>query len=125
MDIVLIFNGLGNQMSQYAFYLAKKKRNPKTKFLHYPDWGTYQHNGYELDKIFGIRKQNGEKTVMLTSKEVERMFNVSKRCGAKYGTRYPLCCQAMDYASKRYKSNYISGSCPGATYTLEYNLSIF
>ena len=25
MDIVVIFNGLGNQMSQYAFYLAKKK----------------------------------------------------------------------------------------------------
>ena len=27
MDIVVIFNGLGNQMSQYAFYLAKKKDN--------------------------------------------------------------------------------------------------
>jgi hypothetical protein len=24
MDVVIIFNGLGNQMSQYAFYLKKK-----------------------------------------------------------------------------------------------------
>lgn len=64
MDIVLIFNGLGNQMSQYAFYLAKKKRNRHTKFLQYPDWGTCQHNGYELDKIFGIKKQNGEKSIL-------------------------------------------------------------
>ena len=85
----------------------------------------YETVGKEIIEFLSGRKQNGEKTVMLTSKEVERMFNVSKRCGAKYGTRYPLCCQAMDYASKRYKSNYISGSCPGATYTLEYNLSIF
>ena len=29
MDIVVIFNGLGNQMSQYAFYLAKKKGQRK------------------------------------------------------------------------------------------------
>lgn len=28
MDVVRIFNGLGNQMSQYAFYYAKKKRHP-------------------------------------------------------------------------------------------------
>jgi len=55
MDIVLIFNGLGNQMSQYAFYLAKKQRDPRTRCLYYPDPLTCQHNGYELDKLFGIR----------------------------------------------------------------------
>jgi len=55
MDIVLIFNGLGNQMSQYAFYLAKKQRDPRTRCIHYPDPLTCQHNGYELDRIFDIQ----------------------------------------------------------------------
>jgi len=55
MDIVLLFNGLGNQMSQYAFYLAKKQRDHRTRCIHYPDPLTCQHNGYELDRIFGIQ----------------------------------------------------------------------
>jgi len=58
MDIVLIFNGLGNQMSQYAFYLAKKKTDKNTRVLYYPEPGTCQHNGYELDKLFGIKISN-------------------------------------------------------------------
>ena len=58
MDVVLIFNGLGNQMSQYAFYLAKKKQDDRTKCLYYPEHGTCQHNGYELDSLFGIRMIN-------------------------------------------------------------------
>lgn len=58
MDIVLIFNGLGNQMSQYAFYLAKKKQDKKTKCLYYPENGTCQHNGYELDRLFGVKMEN-------------------------------------------------------------------
>lgn len=54
-----MFNGLGNQMSQYAFYLAKKKRHPfMTFWIYFPeeDTCTSQHNGYELDKVFGIRR---------------------------------------------------------------------
>lgn len=54
MDIVQIFNGLGNQMSQYAFYLAKKKRDSSTKCLYYADKHIDQHNGFELERIFGI-----------------------------------------------------------------------
>lgn len=59
MDIVRVFNGLGNQMSQYAFYLAKKKRHPFMTFWTYlpeKNTSTDQHNGYELDKVFGIRR---------------------------------------------------------------------
>lgn len=55
MDVVLIFNGLGNQMSQYAFYLAKKQVDARTRCLYFPDAWTCQHNGYELDYLFGIR----------------------------------------------------------------------
>lgn len=60
MDIVLIFNGLGNQMSQYAFYLAKRKVNASTKCIYYPDSLTCQHNGFELNNIFGIEMDGCE-----------------------------------------------------------------
>ena len=85
----------------------------------------YEIIGNEIIELLSGRKRNGEKTVVLTAKEVEQILNVSERCGAKRGTRYPLCCQAMDYASRRYKAKYISGSCPGATYKLEYKLTLF
>lgn len=54
MDVVMIFNGLGNQMSQYAFYLAKKHLNPEVKYCCLDN----DHNGYELDRLFGIRKKS-------------------------------------------------------------------
>lgn len=58
MDVVVIFNGLGNQMSQYAFYLAKKRHSPKTVAIF--DYGNaFNHNGYELEKLFGIRILGG------------------------------------------------------------------
>lgn len=54
MDVVIIFNGLGNQMSQYAFYLQKKKISKKTRFI-FSKKSRKIHNGYELDKVFGIK----------------------------------------------------------------------
>ncbi|EFB32300.1 glycosyltransferase, family 11 [Segatella oris F0302] len=54
MDIVLIFNGLGNQMSQYAFYMSKKKFVPQSKCMYYKG-ASNNHNGSELDKLFDIK----------------------------------------------------------------------
>lgn len=58
MDVVRVFNGLGNQMSQYAFYLAKRKKCPNSVcWIFFPDeWGGLQHNGYELDRLFKIER---------------------------------------------------------------------
>ena len=53
MEVVVIFNGLGNQMSQYAFYIAKKKRNKKCSFIFDPE-SKNRHNGSELENVFGI-----------------------------------------------------------------------
>jgi len=50
MDVVVIFNGLGNQMSQYAFYLEKKRINKATYLISF----CKDHNGLELHKVFGI-----------------------------------------------------------------------
>jgi hypothetical protein len=50
MDVVIVFNGLGNQMSQYAFYLQKKNINKSTYFIPF----CKDHNGLELERVFGI-----------------------------------------------------------------------
>lgn len=56
LNIISIAGGLGNQMFQYAFYLSLKHHwYPKdyNKIFIAP----YSvHNGYELDKVFEIRK---------------------------------------------------------------------
>lgn len=55
MDVIRIFNGLGNQMSQYAFYYAKKKKYPfRTTYITNRTESENIHNGYELERIFGI-----------------------------------------------------------------------
>jgi hypothetical protein len=53
MDIVVVFNGLGNQMSQYAFYLAKRHRDPSCRAIFNPQ-SKHEHNGLELERLFGI-----------------------------------------------------------------------
>jgi len=53
----MIFNGLGNQMSQYAFYLIKKKKSASTRFI-FLKKSANVHNGYELDNVFGITKKD-------------------------------------------------------------------
>lgn len=58
MDVVLIFNGLGNQMSQYAFYLAKRRAS-RYCYAIYDRRSKMNHNGYELDRLFGIKNNSG------------------------------------------------------------------
>ena len=53
MEVVLLFNGLGNQMSQYAFYLAKKEK--MRCFFIFDPRSTNEHNGYELERAFNIK----------------------------------------------------------------------
>ena len=49
-----MIGGLGNQMFIYAFYLQMRKRFPGTR-IDLSDMRYYHaHNGYELDRVFGI-----------------------------------------------------------------------
>lgn len=55
MKVVQFLGGLGNQMFQFAFYMALKcrfraVRADLTEFKSYP-----LHNGYELERAFGIK----------------------------------------------------------------------
>lgn len=53
MDIHLIFNGLGNQLSQYAFFLNRRRMGQRAGMF-YAFGG---HNGYELERLFDLPKQ--------------------------------------------------------------------
>lgn len=50
MDVVLIYNGLGNQMSQYSLYLRKKTEGQNVRYICL----NTAHNGIELGRLFGI-----------------------------------------------------------------------
>lgn len=54
-EIIFFQGGLGNQMFQYAFYLAKKHNKSNVEY----DTGLFrlfsQHNGYELERIFNVK----------------------------------------------------------------------
>lgn len=56
MKIVRIIGGLGNQMFQYALYMALKHRFPREKVL--VDTSCFRgygvHNGLELETVFGL-----------------------------------------------------------------------
>lgn len=72
MNIVQIHSGLGNQMFQYAFFLALRKQQQETKidtsiYAHRPS-----HNGYELERIFNIHPPHA------TNEERNKLADVSK-----------------------------------------------
>ena len=61
MLIVCFGQGLGNQMFQYAFYLALKKNYPNCNVMmdinHVIE---KDHNGFELDRVFGIERKQAK-----------------------------------------------------------------
>jgi hypothetical protein len=66
--IIVFSGGLGNQMFQYAFYLAKKKTAPDVYINTYSIWREGLHNGFELDRLFGIKADNSSITVCIVRK---------------------------------------------------------
>ena len=62
--IIIAFGcGLGNQMFQYVFYHNMKERFPDYKVLMEDEKVLkQQHNGYELDKVFGIKNERCAKS---------------------------------------------------------------
>lgn len=58
MIVVCFGQGLGNQMFQYAFYLALQKKYSNCSVLMDIDHIIEKdHNGFELDRIFGIERK--------------------------------------------------------------------
>lgn len=68
MEIVSLSGGIGNQMFQYAFLLAKQKRNQKIKFTSsFFKYFANVHNGFELNRVFTL-SSNNENNNFFTSK---------------------------------------------------------
>lgn len=62
MFIISIDGGLGNQMFEYAFFLAMQERFPNSKcYLDISMMNEETHNGYELERVFGIRMQMADR----------------------------------------------------------------
>lgn len=61
MDIIVLFNGLGNQMSQFAFYLNKKSINSNTEYIIFNN----DHNGFELNNVFNLNLYHNLKRQIL------------------------------------------------------------
>lgn len=58
VDIVNMLGGLGNQMFQYAFWCSLHSRYPdREQYINLTYFQAFaSHNGYELDRVFGIKK---------------------------------------------------------------------
>ncbi|QDO81998.1 alpha-1,2-fucosyltransferase [Shewanella psychropiezotolerans] len=70
MKIVNVVGGLGNQLFQYAFYIALKQQFNEEVKLDISQFNDYKlHNGYELELVF----QLGE--TYSTKKEVEAIYS--------------------------------------------------
>lgn len=52
MDIHILCYGLGNQLSQYAFFLNRRTLNQRAHAF----YAFKQHNGYELNRLFGLKE---------------------------------------------------------------------
>lgn len=75
MKIVNVLGGLGNQMFEYAMYLALKDAHPEEEiYLCTRSYNGYPlHNGYELKRIFGI--EGPEATLSQLLKVAYPIFN--------------------------------------------------
>lgn len=113
----MIFNGLGNQMSQYALYLQKKEISRSTRFI-YSKKSDNIHNGYELGNVFGIQYHDS-----VTNKILYWLFNIISY------KKYPFVSKIVTAISKlfgiqvinenddyNFKPEYLNPSKRGITY---------
>ena len=92
--IISIAGGLGNQMFQYAYYYSQKRRYPELRVL--ADLSFYDasnvHNGYELERIFGITLDCCNETTSAKHRMTNTIFDrVLRKFGVYYaGFHYSL-----------------------------------
>ncbi|GHS99681.1 alpha-1,2-fucosyltransferase [Bacteroidia bacterium] len=68
MEIIVFSGGLGNQLFQYAFYWMKKKTAADVEMNTYSIGREGLHNGFELERLFGIKSGNTSQIVRLVRK---------------------------------------------------------
>ncbi|MBQ3709554.1 MAG: alpha-1,2-fucosyltransferase [Bacteroidales bacterium] len=67
MKLVAVTGGLGNQMFGYAFMLRLSKEHHARLFHPFNDKaGRYGHAGFQLDKVFKLRSEDGKRHLGVT-----------------------------------------------------------
>lgn len=88
-----IGSGLGNQMLDYCDLLASRKMNPSDEFfIETIDYDCKQNrinmwNGYELEKVFGIKERNVKDLFSLKQWE-QIMTDINESCFWDHGWNY-------------------------------------
>lgn len=74
MNYINISAGLGNQMFQYAFYLAYNLEHPMGARMFMRKIS--EHNGYELDRLFGLAYKHNLWTMFLKIPHTGKLMNI-------------------------------------------------
>lgn len=96
MKIVKFLGGLGNQMFQYAFYLALKQQFGKVK-ADLSGFENYElHHGFELEKVFNIQLEKASpfELKLYTS---ERRDWLTRKLRRIYGTKDALQLEKQEF----------------------------
>jgi len=112
MKIVNIIGGLGNQMFQYAFAIALKKRFPEEEVLidtsHFKSYKL--HNGFELDKIFDISLEVANKNQLQRVTRYINNYFLSRIVRKLFPKLQSECVELEDYKFESSTLD-ISGDC--------------
>lgn len=99
MKIVKILGGLGNQMFQYALFIALKEHFPNEKVLTDTSYfKTYHvHNGLELERVFGITLPQASFGELVRLTYPVKWFKLSRAIRKFLPKRKTECIEAKDY----------------------------
>lgn len=126
MKVVHIESGLGNQMLSYAEILALQYANPKEKIyieniiFDIPECNevTCQWNGYELERVFGIKEPPNVRTLFTEEQWKSIMNEIRASEFWKFNMNYPPAFTAAfaheGLKLKNLKGDYMDGHHSGA-----------
>lgn len=89
IKVITIKGGLGNQMFQYAFYLAHKKQHPFSIYLFTLEGDArFGHFGYQMDEIFNTRTLKRDKIYCFLTNHLSWIIRYSTRVVEKQCFQY-------------------------------------
>ena len=92
LSIVRLKGGLGNQMFQYAFYLALREKHPLTCFLFDDEEVQFCHHGISLEGVFGIKLAQKVKWFRRLRRHIpiilRKVCRVEQKNSLQYDKRY-------------------------------------
>lgn len=99
MKIIRIIGGLGNQMFQYALYLALKERFPNEDiYLDYSLMSSYNiHNGLEINNVFNIAMPQASFYQLLKVTRPTYNYKLSRIVETMFPKRKHEVIEARDY----------------------------